>query len=75
MRAYHADVAEPPKDSRERKARDVLAATLMSEEQIDRWFRAPNRCLAGARPAQLLVDGGESRVSEAAEAFVDGDPL
>ncbi len=52
----------------------LLAATL-PDEQTGRWLRARNRLLRGGRPIDLLSAGKYEAVREAAEAFVDGDPI
>jgi hypothetical protein len=54
------------------RTRSVLTQTLDSDEQIDNWLNATNRYLGGARPVELLCDGGERRVLGAVEAFVEG---
>jgi hypothetical protein len=52
----------------------LLGSTLPGE-QTGRWLRARNHVLKGGRPLELLADGQYERVRDAAEAFVDGDPL
>lgn len=53
---------------------ELLGETL-PDPHIARWLRVRNRLLKGARPLDLLADGDYERVRDAAEAFVDGDPL
>jgi len=53
---------------------ELLGDTLL-DEHIGRWLRVRNRLLKGARPLELLADGDYDRVRDAAEAFVDGDPM
>jgi transcriptional regulator with XRE-family HTH domain len=53
---------------------ELLGETL-PDEQIARWLRARNRLLGGERPLGVLAQRGYSRVREAAESFVDGDPI
>lgn len=52
----------------------VLGSTLPGV-QTGRWLAARNRLLKGERPIELLATGEYERVRDAAEAFVDGDPL
>ena len=44
-------------------------------EQMSRWLRARNRVLRGERPVELIAADDYARVRDAAEAFVDGDPM
>jgi hypothetical protein len=44
-------------------------------EQTGRWLRARNRMLKGERPVELIATDDYARVRDAAEAFVDGDPM
>lgn len=53
---------------------ELLGETL-PDKQIARWLRARNRLLGGERPLELLAQRGYSRVRDAAETFVDGDPI
>ena len=56
------------------KAADIVMM-LLPDEQIARWLRARNRLLGGERPLEVLAQRGYSRVRDAAETFVDGDPI
>lgn len=51
----------------------ILAGTLPGE-QTGRWLKARNRMLGGERPLGLIATD-YARVRDAAEAYVDGDPL
>jgi transcriptional regulator with XRE-family HTH domain len=53
---------------------ELLGETLL-DEHIARWLRVRNRMLKGARPLDLLSEGDYKRVRDAAEAFIDGDPI
>jgi transcriptional regulator with XRE-family HTH domain len=44
-------------------------------EQTGRWLRARNRMLRGERPIELIAADDYARVRDAAEAFIDGDPM
>jgi transcriptional regulator with XRE-family HTH domain len=52
----------------------LLYETLPGE-QTARWLRARNRLLKSGRPIDLLAQGRYAEVREAAEAYVDGDPI
>lgn len=39
---------------------------------IQQWLRASNRILGGRRPLELIREGHLDKVTEAAQAFVDG---
>jgi hypothetical protein len=53
----------------------MLLGETLEDEHIARWLRVRNRVLKGERPLELLAAGGYDHVREAAEAFVDGDPV
>jgi hypothetical protein len=57
--------------------RDVISLLQDSlpGEQAGRWLRARNRVLKGERPIELIAADDYARVRDAAEAFVDGDPM
>jgi hypothetical protein len=76
----HAPRAAAPQSRHAQRIDDLrhlaeLLGETLEDEHIARWLRARNRLLKGARPLEVLADGEYDRVHDAAEAFVDGDPI
>lgn len=49
-----------------------ILADSLTERGVGQWLHARNRVLDGRRPLDLLHDGGQDEVLQAAHAFVDG---
>lgn len=80
VRRLLADPGIRPQQRHARRLDDVRHLVSLLEdslpgEQTARWLRARNRMLRGERPIELIADDHYDRVRDAAEAFVDGDPM
>lgn len=80
VRRLLADPAIRPQQRHVRRLDDVRDLVSLLEdslpgEQTARWLRARNRMLGGERPIELIAADDYDRVRDAAEAFVDGDPM
>jgi hypothetical protein len=80
VRRLRADPGIRPQQRHARRLDDVRDLVSLLEdslpgEQTGRWLRARNRMLGGDRPIELLAADDYARVRDAAEAFVDGDPM
>ena len=80
VRRLLADPEIRPQQRHGRRLDDVrdvisLLQDSLPGEQTGRWLRARNRMLKGDRPIELIAGDEYARVRDAAEAFVDGDPL
>lgn len=80
VRRLLADPGIRPQQRHARRLDDVRDLVSLLEdslpgEQTGRWLRARNRMLGGERPIELIAADDYARVRDAAEAFVDGDPM
>lgn len=80
VRRLIADPTIRPQQRHVRRLDDVRHLVSLLEdslpgEQTARWLRARNRLLRGERPIELIAADEYARVRDAAEAFVDGDPM
>jgi len=80
VRRLQADSKIRPQQRHARRLDDVrdlvsLLQDSLPGEQTGRWLRARNRMLGGQRPIELIAADDYERVRDAAEAFVDGDPM
>lgn len=80
VRRLFADPGIRPQHRHARRLDDIrdlvsLLQDSLPGEQTGRWLRARNRMLRGERPLELIAADDYRRVREAAEAFLDGDPM
>jgi len=80
VRRLVSDPTIRPQQRHARRLDDVRDLVSLLEdslpgEQTARWLRARNRMLGGERPIELIAADDYDRVRDAAEAFVDGDPM
>lgn len=80
VRRLLSDPGIRPQQRHARRLDDIrdlvsLLQDSLPGEQTGRWLRARNRMLRGERPIELIAADDYARVRDAAEAFVDGDPM